>query len=228
MSTLRFKPYLRYIILFLIMAYVSQWKTFHLYFTSLGQKQQILTKVNTSPLIELIYNKTGLLLKSYNIIASSKFYAVMIGIPGNPYMLLSTRLDQEFSDSEKEYVILHEVGHYLLNHAVKEAIFFTVLFTIGCLVVRKKSWYSIPVVGIFFGLLYIQFGMYSEYQADRFAVTHITDPQGMITATEKFKNNYFPPLNDYSLFWPILYRSVPYHHRVDMANTEIQSRLLDK
>lgn len=216
---------IKYIVFFLILAYVSQWMVINLYLTSLGQKQQVLTEVKDSPLTEVIENKTGLTLNSFRIIASPKLYAVMIGVPNSPYMMLSSRLNQDFTDSEKEYVALHETGHYLLHHSIKEALFFALLFILGCFLIRKRPWYFIPILGILLGLIYIQFGMRSEYEADHFAVTHITDPQGMITATEKFKYQNFPPKDDTGLKWKLLYRSVPYQERIEIAKQEMVIRV---
>jgi len=177
------KGSIKYIVFFLVLAYVSQWMTINLYLTSLGQKQQVLTEVKDSPLIELIKSKTDLTLKSFQIIASPKLYAVMIGVPGKPYMILSSKLNQDFTDSEKEYVVLHETGHYLLHHSIKEALFFAGLFILGCFLIKKRPWYLIPILGILFGLIYIQFGMRSEYEADHFAVTHKTP-----TMSNQFRN----------------------------------------
>lgn len=220
----RLKPLVRYFFLFVVMGYVSQWMVISLYFASIGQKQQLLTEIKESPLITLIQSKTGLLLNSFKIITSPRPYGVMIGIPNKPYMMLSSQLNQDFTDSEKEYVVLHETGHYQLHHSIKELIFFITFFIIGCFIIRKLPLYFIPIIGIAFGLLNIQYAMRSEYEADRFAVSHITDPQGMITATEKFRNAHFPPLDDYSPLWPVLYRSTPYHVRIEMANKEIERR----
>src|SRR4030066_1530533 len=128
MKKAKIKSLSRYFLLFLIIVAVSQWMVLGLYLTSIGQKQQILTEIKNSPQISLIKSKTGLQLESFRIIASPRLYAVMIGVPGKPYMLLSSRLNQEFTDSEKEYVVLHETGHYLLHHAIKEGIFFVLLF----------------------------------------------------------------------------------------------------
>ncbi|OGV97596.1 hypothetical protein A2W24_06160 [Microgenomates group bacterium RBG_16_45_19] len=224
MKKAKIKSLSRYFLLFLIIVAVSQWMVLGLYLTSIGQKQQILTEIKNSPQISLIKSKTGLQLESFRIIASPRLYAVMIGVPGKPYMLLSSRLNQEFTDSEKEYVVLHETGHYLLHHAIKEGIFFVLLFIVGVLIIHHRSKYLIPIVGVILGLLYIQFGSLSEYEADRFTVKHMTNPQGMITATEKFKNAHFPPLDDSSLKWKLFYRSVPYQDRINIANEEIKSR----
>lgn len=224
MKKIKFKSFPKYVLLLLIMAIVSQWMVLSLYLTSIGQKQQVLTEIKESPLIDLIETKTGLKLQSFRIIASPRLYAVMIGVPGNPYMLLSSRLNQEFTDSEKEYVVLHETGHYLLHHTIKEGVFFVLLFIVGALIIHHRSKYLIPIVGVILGLLYIQFGTLSEYEADRFTVKQMTDPQGMITATEKFKNAHFPPLDDYSMRWKLFYRSVPYHDRIELAKKEIAAR----
>lgn len=221
----RWNVVIKCVLLFVVMAIVAQWMVLKLYLTSLGQKQEALTEVIDSPLISLIYEKTGVKLDFFQIIASDRPYAVMFGIPNKPYMMLSSKLNATFNDSEKEYVVLHEIGHYVLNHTIKEVIFFLILFIIGCFIVRMRKLYVIPIVGIIFGLLYIQYGMVSEKEADRFAVTHITDPNGMITSTEKFRSAHYPPLDDYSIFWSLLYRSNPYHVRIEMAKEEILKRM---
>jgi len=214
----------KYLLFFIVFAYVSQWMVINLYLSSIGQKQQILTTVSQSPLIDLIGSKTGISLKSFQIVASDKLYGLMIGIPGRPYMVLSSSLDQKFTDSEKEYVVLHEIGHYVLYHSIKEIAFFSLLFLVGIVILRNRKLYLAPILGIIFGLLFIQFASNSEYEADRYAVSRITDPHGMITATNKFKNDRLLPLDDYSIKWKLFYRSTPYHHRIEMADNEITRR----
>jgi Zn-dependent protease with chaperone function len=219
------KSILRYCALLLIIFFVATWMTNILYLSSIGQKQQPLTKVTDSPLLAIIKSKTGLKLDSFQIAASDKLYGNMVGIPGHPYMMLSSKLNDIFTDSEKEYVVLHETGHYLLNHTIKETILGLFLFLIGCFIIHKhRKLYLVPIIGITFGLLCIQYGMVSEKEADRFALAHITDPNGMITATDKFRSAHYPPLDDYSPLWPILFRSNPYHVRIEMAKREIVNR----
>jgi Zn-dependent protease with chaperone function len=218
------KKHFKYFLLFIIMAYTSQWMVINLYLTSIGQKQQVLTKITESPLIDLIYQKTGVKLDSFQIVASPKMYATMIGIPGHPYMMLSSSLDSKFTDSEKEYVVLHEVGHYVLHHTIKEGLFFLILLLIGIIILRKRTIFLTPVIGIVFGLLFIQFATRSEYESDHYAVSRITDPNGMITSTAKFKNDHYLVLNDYGIKWKLLYRSTPYHVRIQIVENEIAKR----
>ncbi len=220
------KSLFRYPLLFLIIYCTATWMGLVLYASSIGQQRQPLTKVTDSPLIGLVKDKTGLQLDSFQIAASDRLYGNMVGIPGHPYMMLSSKLNDTFTDSEKEYVVLHEAGHYFLSHTIKESVFGLFLFVIGCFIIHHyRKLYLIPIIGIFFGLLCIQYGMVSEKEADRFAVTHITDPNGMITATEKFRAAHYPPLDDFSPLWPIFYRSNPYHVRIEMAKEEINKRL---
>lgn len=126
------------------MACVAQWMTLQLDLTAIGQKQQILTKVTDSPLISVIKNKTGLQLSYFQIIASSQPYAFMIGIPGHPFMTLSSNLNSTFNDSEKEYRVFYysQISPHI---------------------------YLISIIGILFGLFCIQYGMVSEKEADQYA-----------------------------------------------------------
>lgn len=74
--------------------------------------------------------------------------------------------------------------------------FLVVLLIIGIVFLKNKRIVWAPVVAVVFGLLFIQFATLSEYEADRLAVSHISDPNGMITATARFKNDHALVLDD--------------------------------
>ena len=80
-------------------------------------------------------------------------------------------------------------------------------------------------VGLMFGIFMIQIGKVNEIQADRYALKHMTNPQGMISATEIFKKNYHETAfykNPVTKF--LFYRGNPYANRMKMAEEEIHRR----
>lgn len=218
------KRVLQPIVLFGVMALVAQWMMINLYLSSLGQTQQLLTEIKISPLLDFVQAKTGLKLNSFRIIASPRLYALMVGLPGKPYMVLSSTLDQKFSMSEREYIVLHEVGHYVGRHTMIEIFAFIILFILGLWVIRKLHLWLVPIVGVILALGFIQVGARYEYEADHFALKRMTDPNGMITATAKFKAQQIPRIDDRSIMWKLLLRSTPYYERENLANEEIQAR----
>lgn len=146
----------------------------------------------------------------------------MIGIPNAPYLILSKNLYENFNQGELEYVLLHEVGHYVLAHGIQEAIVFFMLFIVGCLILRKfsrKTVLLIILMNFIFGISLIQFGRLHEYQADHYVVSKIQNPEGMILATRKFQNFYGVHFtySGSNPFIRLFYRSVPYEDRIKIA-----------
>lgn len=221
----------KYLFFFLLLFFVMQWTIVSLYFTSFGQKQELIKKINKFPLQNIILEKTGVRIDSLQIINSDHPYGAMVGIPGAPYLILSKYLYEKFSPKELEYVLLHETGHYAMNHAVKEGVVFFLLFAIGSVVVhkikaKKRVVFGILILGLIFGIALIQLGRKNEYEADHYAANRISDPQGMILATQKFQNFYGPKFTygGNSFFIKLFYRSVPYSDRILIAKEEITRR----
>lgn len=152
-----------------------------------------------------------------------------MGIPGRPIMILSSALYKTFNNSEKEYVILHEAGHSKLNHSIKEAVVFIVLFIVMVFVQRDffatNSLFTALLLGVAAGISNIQIARLFEHEADNFAVRRMADPQGMIGATKKFIDAYkkiTPPEN--SFVHLLFYRGAPYSKRIAKAQIEMERR----
>lgn len=133
------------------------------------------------------------------------------------WLLFSSRLWSDFTKSEIEYVALHETGHFVLEHPLKEFLAAVGLVLIGWLLIYKNpDWTSgfVAFWGFIFGLLLIQLGKKHEYEADRFAASKLEDTRSMISATAKFEAFYSRPP---SIFQWLFYRGVPYVERVKIA-----------
>lgn len=223
--------YLKYIVFALLLAYIPMWIQIQLLVSSIGHAKEPIELVEDSRLTEMISAKTGVAVDTIKISESKKLFGMMIGIPGQPQLILSRALYENFNIGELEYVVLHETGHYALLHSVKEMTFGFLLLLLGMLLLRRihKFRWGIAgalLLGLGFGVSMIQIGKYNELQADRYSIRRLDNPVAAITATEQFRNYYestsFRPKSKL-LLW-LFYRGNPYDNRIKMANDEIGLR----
>jgi Zn-dependent protease with chaperone function len=164
---------------------------------------------------------------------SDRPFGMMMGIPGRPQLFLSRGLYNSFTPDEMEYVVLHEAGHYALAHSVKELLLGLVLLIVGVFLLKRigKPILGLLVanlLGLVFGVGMIRFGAFNELEADNYSATRMTNPEGMITATEKFRGYYGKSLTqtDNKILQWMFYRGNPYDNRIKMAKDEISRRNL--
>jgi Zn-dependent protease with chaperone function len=157
------------------------------------------------------------------------FGMMMMGVPGNPQLLLSRSVYETFSSDEMEYVLLHEAGHYALHHSVKELLAGIILLVIGMKILSvikgvSRGVLASVLIGLLFGVTMIRLGAHNEIEADHYSVTLMTNPEGMISATEKFRDYYennFTRTDNTVLKW-MFYRGNPYDNRIRMAQEQIK------
>ncbi len=181
-------------------------------------KSKPLKTIQDKKLSSFIKSKTGLSISTLKLINDQKPHAAMIGIPGKPVMVMSSGLYDNFTEEEKEYVALHEAGHYQLKHSIKIFIVVFLLFLVGALLLsiatELKLFVSV-VLGILLGIISIQYQKRTEIEADMFAASRMNDPNGMISATNKFEKAW----GDNSTFLNFLFNArVPYSERIKIAN----------
>lgn len=220
---------MKYLLLLIVSFMTWQWMSLYLQMTSIGKGKKPLTLVKDKKLIDLLFRKTGLHLANIRVSASPKLWGMMIGLPKYPYMILSEALYKKFNKDELEYVILHEIGHYLLAHSAKLAVLFISFLAMSFVLLGDISNPSVwAFAGIVVGLIQIQMSRLCEYEADAFALKHITNPKGMITATHQFESAYknFDVIrHDEDIFvGRLIYMGIPYNQRVRTAEKEIQRR----
>lgn len=219
-----------YILFTLIFFYISLWIQIKLFLSSLGQKKFPISTIQNEKLQKLIYNKTGVGIKSIKISESNHPFGMMIGIPTRPQLILSRKLYETFNPQEMEYVVLHEAGHYKLWHSVIEFTVGLLLLVIGFLILKNILFLSSVIIavilGVVFGMVMIQIGRLHEYQTDGFTVKRISNPRGMIQATDKFRNFHGKKYseNKNKLLQFLFYRGNPYDSRIKMAEKEIEIR----
>lgn len=223
---------IKYFVFAIVLGYTGLWVQTNLLLATFGKGKPPITSVQNEVLTNLINEKTGLKLEKINISESDRPFGMMTSVFWSPQMILSRNLYENFNNSEKEYVILHEAGHYKLRHILQEWILGLSLLTLGIWLLKKfkANKTALPAaaaMGLIFGIMFIQLGKIHELQADQYSLDRMTDPQGMIAATEKFKSYYGPKYsqNTNTLIQWLFYRGNPYDNRIKMAEEEINSRL---
>lgn len=219
----------KYIIFTLILFYIPLWSQINLFISSLGRSKKPITVIQDEKLYKLLVEKTKAKIRTIKISESNLPFGMMIGIPTQPQLILSREVYDNFNKDELEYVVLHEAGHYMLHHSLKELFFGLVFFIVGSFLLSNVS--GLPegvllgvIMGIFFGVSMIQIGRMKELEADRYTLERISDPEGMITATHKFSDAYKNKSSNNKLVRLLFYRGNPYENRIKMANEEIKRR----
>lgn len=222
---------LKYVLFVLVFFYISTWTQTHLLLGSLGYGKTPITIVENQDLSSLAKEKTGVWIEKIKISESDRPFGMMIGVPSKPQLILSRALYDSFAPDEMEYVVLHETGHYALWHTQKELALWLVLMVVGLFILRKMKSRIVDIIvsllmAIIFGVVLIQLGKYHELQADAYSVRRMTNPQGMIEATNKFREYYgrsYSQTDNKIIQW-MFYRANPYDNRIRMANDEIKRR----
>lgn len=214
-------PYL--LLLVVIIVLVSEWGLIPLYGSSLFRHKPPIRRLTDLSVTDFIRAKTQVNVSSFMLMESQKPFATMVGLPNSPYLTISSSLYNNFSQPELHYVLLHESGHFIFHHTYREALVIIALALIGSIPIyylrmgKKVKVLSCVILGIFLGLVSIQYNREREYEADRFAAANLgSEIEGMITATEKFKAFYDGP-TDNSFQRKFLSSGVPYGERIKIA-----------
>lgn len=223
---MKYSYFFSVLLTFLLIVGLSNWAQIQALLASRSASSSILERSENIQVNAQVAALTQQEISVALIASSSKTYGMMIGLPGRPQMVLSQGLVDQFTPLEREYVILHEYCHYQRQHSVKEALLTMVFCLLAVTIVLQfaavKRVVVAMVISIFFAGLLIQIGKLHELEADRFTLSRLSDPQGMIQATHKLQANN--PARPDGMVEFLLFRSLPYHYRIEMAELEIEKR----
>lgn len=179
-----------FIIIFLFSANYFQVVTF----ASLVVGPKIKTsKIVDKWIISTIKDKTGLVLKNLTIYHDKMPYGMMAGIPYFPELIISEKLYKIFNKDEMEWVILHEAGHCVLWHNPLAIIIEFILMFGGTYLTKiaQLNIFSTILLSLILSIISVQIiRRIVEYEADKFSISRVTNPQGVITAQDKFRKYY--------------------------------------
>lgn len=208
----------------LLIAGLSNWTQIQALFFSAEDSAQVLRTSEDEELNTQVSALTQQEVTTPLIASSAKTFGMMIGLPGKPQMILSQGLVDQFTPLEREYVILHEYGHYQKQHSVKEALMTGVFCLLAITIILQFPSGKREMIAVLMSLIFaiglIQIGKLHELEADRFTLSHLSDPQGMIQATQKLKANN--PSRPDGVVEFLLFRSFSYDYRIKMASLEIE------
>ncbi len=209
----------------IVFVLVSYWYLIPLVIGNLASFSQVSQRQADPHILSVLHTKGGISLDSYTVSNSPKLYGAMGGLPGFPQLILSAQLLEDFSSAELEYVLLHEAGHAVRGHMLRELLLVLASTSIvSSLFLKAKVWHKhkntqvqIAVAAAIVGaLLMIQIQRMHEYEADMYALMRGAQPQAMITATKKFQEAAGGE-SDASLLRWAFYRGIPYGKRIDLA-----------
>lgn len=185
-------------------------------------------KSDDKKILDLIYLKTGLRLPHFWVYDTHDFWGLMAGIPGRPQMFLSTYALNNFSDDELDWLLLHESGHYVLGHTIKEAIYQSILIAVGVFALWQfNTIYLAIALGLLLGVMGVQMGKHHEYEAEMYALSRVTNPQGMIHSGERGVRKWYKNRGIVgSLLRKLFNRweATMHYHRIGMAKHELKIR----
>lgn len=223
--------FIKYLIFPLALAYTAMWVPINLFLSSINQGKTPITVISDKKISDLILKKTGLDTQSIKISESPKLFGMMIGIPTKPQLIFSRGLYDSFTPDVIEYVALHEAGHYKLWHSVIELVAGIILLIVGVFILKRIDVLPVSIImslilGLAFGVLMIRLGRIHEYQADSYSLARMTNPEGMIQATNKFRNYHGQKYteNNNKIIQFMFYRGNPYDNKIVMAKEEIARR----
>lgn len=182
--------------------------------------------VNDKWIKSVVKMKTGLQLLDITIFNDKKMYGMMAGLPFWPKMILSEGLYKTLSKDELEWVILHEAGHCVLWHNLQAFVIEILILSFGIYIVNSFNLSLILslLLMIVLSILCIQVIRWViEYVADYYSITRVTNPKGVITAQDKFRNAYHKNWfnSEKSIFRFLLHWNIYPSTRIEMATKRL-------
>lgn len=178
-----------------------------------------------------VLEKTGLRLSDVTLFKDNKMYGMMTGLGPliMPRMILSEGLYKNLNKDELEWVILHEAGHCVLLHNLQSMIIELVFLSIGLYLISTQNinLFIIAVLSLVLSIISIQIiRLMTEYTADMYSISRVDNPQGVITAQDKLKNNYKGSIfsNEKSIVKFLFHWNIYPSQRIKMARRIIESK----
>lgn len=212
-----------FIIFFL---FLSNWFQILTIFGALFNGKIERKQINDKWVNNTVFKKTGLKLLGITFFNDKKMYGMMMGLPFWPKMVLSKGLYNNLNRDELEWVILHEAGHCVLWHNLKAMLYEVLLMIVGIVLIttNQLNIFISLFVAFILSLICVQIMRWLiEYEADKFSIERVNNPNGVITAQGKFRSarykNYFS--NEKSLGRILLHWNILPSKRIEMAKTRL-------
>jgi hypothetical protein len=179
----------------------------------------------------VVKKKTGLNLKDITLFKDEKMYGMMTGLGPwiMPRMIISEGLYKNLNKDELEWVILHEAGHCVLLHNLQSMVIELVFLGIGLYLISTENinLFLVPFLSLIFSIISIQIiRLMTEYTADMYSISRVDNPNGVVTAQDKFRKNYKGSIfsNEKSIVRLLFHWNIYPSQRIKMARKVIKLR----
>ena len=179
------------IIFVTIFIYFSNWKRFKFLPKVLLNPKRNLKQYHNNKLVDNLSKKLGVKFE-IKVQKSQIINGYMPGIPKKPVMILTQGAIDKLTPQELEWMILHEAGHCLKWHTLKNTIAWMIFLLLGVALILNLmlSPFQTIIMALLLSLLWIQFERRSEVEADRYSLDKGADPKAMISFFEKMNNEH--------------------------------------
>ena len=176
------------IIFLIVFSYIANWGRVKLLIQGIGKEKKVFLPFKNKSFLDKVNKKVrvNFQIKVQN---SPLIYGYSPSVPLKPLFVVSSGAIRYLKENELEWLVLHEMGHCIMWHLVKEVFVYMILLLLGSFAVYflHINLYFVLSLSLILGLLWYQIERIFEYQADTFSLERIDDPQGMIEANKKMK-----------------------------------------
>ncbi|MEI6462074.1 MAG: M48 family metalloprotease [bacterium] len=213
-------------IIIIILAYfgLTNWVQIRFLLGNFFKPKSKSREIDFSKMTDLVKQKIGLDVTIKELPEQNKMIGFMVTQrPFKPIMVFSQKMLSSFNIDELEWVVLHESAHYMKFHNYKlvASDIFCFLLAYSIIMIFNLPLLLALVVILIFSVIYVQIAKIFEYEADKFAIENVDNPEGVISGNIKMKNS---KISKNIVFNKLLVIAVPADKRIQMAKEEIQKR----
>lgn len=213
---------MKYSLFVLLFVYLTHWQAVIALFTGAFTSPTKSVPYKDKRLVKLLKEKTGIEFRFKKAI-SDKYTGFTLIFPPNT-IVLSSKVIENFDKNEMEWIGLHEAGHRVYLHGYKYIFVALMFISTGFFVLHKYSIINPIVLALLLCPIQQQVNRFFETQADRYAVENMNNPEGMITANQKFKKATRSRVYKSDILRTLFTPHLSYEQRMIMAGKEIEKR----
>ncbi|HSW96594.1 MAG TPA: M48 family metalloprotease [Candidatus Saccharimonadales bacterium] len=176
---------MQYIIFAILFFYTANWRLIQNWFVKDTSGSNVLTnKITDKKISDFIYASTKVKLAHVYIAPSKTLFAFCGGITRTPILVISKGAYESFKGDALEWLLLHEMGHHVLDHTLGITTVQLSYAIIGGFILMQlhSVWLliiTIPLLSVLFAIAAIQTNKIFDFYANAFAVKKMKNPLGM-------------------------------------------------
>lgn len=211
-----------FILLFMLFSYSQYVARF---MSRMGVHTTAVDSKMSSRYSQFLHESAQIRISSVSLAEANLPYAYLTGGLGDPSLVLSKKLQSDFSEDEQRYIVLREAGRISRLHTLREVLFGLALISIAGSICAKlhlptKSFavrYGVTItLAILFSLGMVQLSRIHEYEAEYFALEHTRERSSITPAIQKMQSAWHDP-ESANIFTTLFSRKIPYETRLQLA-----------